>query len=239
MLNYGKKILQFLLPHTCFLCKFPSDRPQDLCSACLKSLPILPQSCPRCAKTLWNPKLSITICKTCRKKPPPFEALYALFSYESPITKLIMELKFHDRLVNAQILGELMAEAIQEQWYHKSPLPDCILPVPLHPKRLRERGYNQALEIARPIAKALKLPIETQLCVRIKHTLAQAQLSRRKRRKNIKNAFAVHGQINNRHIAVLDDVITTGQTLNAICTTLRKAGARQIDVWCCARTLRT
>lgn len=168
------------------------------------------------------------------QQPPPFDATFALFSYQPPITKLIMELKFHQRLVHARVLGELMASMLQQK-YQSQPLPSCIVPVPLHAKRLRERGYNQALELARPIAQQFKIPLDTNTCIRHKHTAAQAQLTQQTRRQNIKNAFKIQEDIKGKHIAVLDDVITTGQTISELCKTLRAAGAARIDVWCCAK----
>lgn len=235
--KHFKKISRCFFPPTCFLCKHPSDRPQDLCSGCLAELPILPQSCSRCAKTLSAFNHTGIICKTCLKEPPPFDATFALFSYKNPITKLVMELKFHERLLNAQILGELMADAIQTRWYLKRRLPDLIIPVPLHPKRLQERGYNQALEIARPIAKTLAIPIDFTHCKRIKYTMPQARLSGSERQENIADAFEIKGNFSDLSLAVLDDVTTTGYTITALCQAIKSAGAKRIDVWCCAKTL--
>lgn len=232
-----KKIMTWFIPPTCILCHQPSDRPQDLCQGCLNELPILPQTCLRCAKTFTTPTFSDLICGECLNHPPPFEAAYALFSYQKPITKLIMELKFHQCLVNAKVLGELMADAIHQRWYATKPLPDLIIPMPLHPQRLKERGFNQALEIARPIAKILKLPLDFTSCTRIKSTAAQARLPAEKRSQNVKNAFATATNFSGRHIALIDDVTTTGHSMQELAKTLKKAGSPQIDVWFCARAL--
>jgi ComF family protein len=227
----------WLMPATCLLCHQPADRQQDLCGVCKNDLPILPQTCPRCAKIFRQPGFPALACGGCLRKPPPFDAAFALFAYEKPVTKLIMELKFHERLLNARILGELMLEAIRTRWYHNKPLPDVIIPMPLHVTRLRERGFNQALEITRPIARSLKIPVDITSCVRQKATAPQARLAAERRAQNLRNAFLVRGNFAGRHIALLDDVTTTGHSINALASAFKKAGAPRIDVWFCARTL--
>ncbi len=235
-LNYFKKIANWFFPYTCILCNYPSNRQQDLCEACLQELPILPQSCPRCANTFVTPLPNDLICGSCLSLSPPFDATFALYDYVAPITKLIMELKFQERLINARILGELMCEAAVTLWYKTSPLPNLIIPMPLHPTRQRERGFNQTIEIATPIAKKLNIPLEKKSCRRIKHTSAQARLQREERQHNLRNAFQINSNFRGYHVAVLDDVITTGQTITHFCKALRLAGADKIDVWCCAKT---
>lgn len=176
------------------------------------------------------------LCGTCLKEDPPFTQVYALYLYQPPITNLIMSLKFGNALANARILGELFAEKIQSEWYRNKPLPEAIIPMPLHPKRLKERGFNQAIEIARPVAKLLNRPLLVIECSRVKHTVAQATLSAKDRLVNIQGAFTSSSLVY-QHVAVLDDVITTGSTMNEFCNTLKKSGVQTIDVWCCARPL--
>ncbi|MDR3477182.1 MAG: ComF family protein [Gammaproteobacteria bacterium] len=236
-LHYLSRLYEWFFPRTCILCHYPSKAAEDLCEPCFLSLPILHESCIQCAKNLPHTSLTDLVCGKCQHSPPPFDRTYALFTYQSPITKLIMELKFHERLVNAKVLGDLLAKTIQHQWYTHQTLPEIILPIPLHNKRLKKRGFNQALEIARPIGKRLHIPIDTQGCLRTKHTEAQAQLALKKRTHNIKNAFYIRGDYTNRHVAILDDVTTTGHTISEFSKALKKAGARRIDVWCCAKTL--
>ncbi len=235
--HYLKTFLHCLLPYTCILCHAPAHSQQDLCHACRIELPILPQSCSRCAKIFTTPLESHLLCGACLQHPPAFDATYALFTYQPPITKLIMELKFHQALVNSRLLGELLADAIQHHWYHNKPLPEMIIPVPLHNKRLRERGFNQAVEMARPIRRLLDIPIDTTTCQRIKYTEPQARLQSEKRHANIKNSFKIMTDLTGRHIAVLDDVITTGGTIEEISKTLKIAGAARIDIWSCARAI--
>jgi ComF family protein len=234
MTHYFQKLYSWLLPYTCVLCHYPSTHNVDLCKPCLSELPILPYSCPQCAR----PLSANHICGECLRETPPYQAAFALFSYEDCVKKLILNLKFNDALINAAILGKLLTQKIAEDWYANQSLPDVIIPMPLHPKRLKERGFNQAIEIARPIAKSLQLPLDIFSCQRIKHTVAQATLPAEKRRENIKNAFLVTSHFIGKHIAVLDDVITTGYTILEFTKVLKKAGARQIDVWSCARAIK-
>ena len=233
--HYLRKIAAWLLPYTCLLCQHPANRYQDLCEPCKKDLPLLKNACVRCAIPLDAP--TTANCGFCQQNPPPFDTAHALYSYEPPIGNLILALKFNQSLIHARVLGELMAEKIQSRWYQTKPLPTLIIPVPLHPKRLKERGFNQALEIARPIAKILQLPIKTAITRRIKHTDAQAALPAVARQNNIKNAFIVTGDLRGQHLAVIDDVMTTGHTMTEFCKTLKRNGAGAIDVWCCARPI--
>lgn len=235
--EYCRKIYWWLFPPICILCSHPSTQLQDLCQRCRNDLPILPQSCPRCANSFAMDTPPELICGHCITRPPPFDATYALYPYKAPITKLIMELKFNQRLINARILGENIAHVAKNVWYINKRLPDMIIPVPLHPQRLKERGFNQAVELAKPIANLLALPMNITSCLRIKHTAAQAMLPAEDRTKNMKNAFLIKDDFTNQHLAVLDDVITTGQTITELCLALKKAGANRIDVWCCAKAL--
>jgi ComF family protein len=192
-----------------------------LCAACRAELPILPQSWPSCAKNIIGPA----------------HDLHVLFSYQTPVNKLIMELKFHEKIINARILGELLLMAIQSDWYREKKLPDVIIPMPLHFQRLKTRGFNQAIEIARPIAKGLRIPMNVSACQRRKNTLPQAMLHADQRSQNMRGAFSIQENLRGQHIAVLDDVITTGHTLAEFIQSLVRAGVAKIDVWCCAQTL--
>lgn len=234
MMYFLKKMTSWLIPHLCILCRNSTHRSQDLCLPCLQQLPILKHYCSICANIL--PVNSQTfICGHCLQETPPFNRTCGLFSYKPPIPKLILDLKFHHALTHARLFGELLAEKIQQDWYKNELLPDAIIPIPLHPKRLQERGFNQAIEIARPIANILKLPLLFTGISRIKSTDPQATLSAHARKNNIKNAFLIKPSFENQHIAVVDDVITTGSTVYEFCRQLRKKGAARISVWCCAR----
>lgn len=221
--------LDFLLPQACVACKAKAE--SNLCVDCRTKLPRINYACTRCGRELSQNAL---ICGECLKYPPPFTRTIVPFFYASPIDQLVIGLKFHGHLLNAKLLGELLAENVVES-YRDCPKPEIIIPVPLHKARLQERGFNQALEIAKPLAKKLDLPLARYNCKRIKNTAAQTSLTAAERHANVKKAFLVAGKIP-AHIAVIDDVVTTGSTIVEFCKVLRQAGAITIDVWCCARS---
>jgi ComF family protein len=146
---------------------------------------------------------------------------------------LLKELKFHHQLTVARLLGDWLGEMLV---HRQTPLPECIIPVPLHPARLRERGFNQALELARPIARRCNIPLVTKAVRRIRHTTPQVQLDLKARRGNVRGAFSANQMVLSRHVAVIDDVITTGNTITEVARVLRSAGVEEIEVWSCART---
>lgn len=174
-------------------------------------------------------------CERCRSSPPPFNRLCALFSYQPPIIRLIGSLKFGQQLYPATLFSKLLAEAINQCWYKTEHLPQVIIPVPLHSKRQRQRGYNQAAELSKALAKHLDLPLGLDLCSRIRNTAPQARLSKETRRRNLSSAFAVHMTENYKHVALVDDVVTTGSTVRALSLALRTSGVEFIDLWCVAR----
>jgi len=224
-------MLKKIMPYTCILCHDKSDQQMDLCSHCQRDLPYWQHGCRKCGVVLNNDE---KICGACLHKLPPFGSTFAMCKYKLPFTKLILELKFQQQLVNARILGELMAQKLKQR---NRKLPQCVIPVPLSKKRLRERGFNQAVELAKPICKILQLPLIVDSCKRVRHTKAQAMIPARRRYKNIKNAFVVDKNFNAKHVAIVDDVVTTGYTVKEFSKVLRKAGVETIEVWCCAKTV--
>lgn len=177
-----KKLIEWLLPHACILCKNITQNAYDICLPCLEHLPFLGNACFACANKLSKTHQN-ALCASCLKQKPPFDMTHGLFRYEPPIPKLIRDLKFNHALTHAKLLGELLTQKILSEWYHEIPFPTAIIPIPLHNDRIKERGFNQALEIARPIAKALKLPLLVQDAIRIKPTLPQATLKAEERKK--------------------------------------------------------
>lgn len=229
MLKNFTQWLNILLPFTCVICHARTDRSQDLCETCFHSLPFYGTACSRCGTEL---AFTAPFCAICLKHPPPFQGMHILFHYQPPISQWIIQLKFHQQLLYARLLGELFAEVILTSG---KKLPDAILPMPLHTKRLRSRGYNQALEIAKPIARRIKRPILLDACVRSKSTQPQTTLSRKARAQNMQNAFILQRNVNFKHIAILDDVVTTGNTIDALAKTLQRHHSLNIEVWCCAK----
>lgn len=236
MVNYWSFFKRIATPPSaCLLCQAPATATQPLCDGCLPDLPWNTHACERCALPL-PPEL--LLCGECRPRPPPQQATIAPLRYVFPVDGLIAGLKYHQQLAHTPLLSRLLLEAIQAA---DQPLPQLVIPVPLHPRRLAERGYNQSLELARPIAKALGLPVEARLIQRERHTRAQRTLNAATRQRNLDRAFAIDerrlAQLGHPvHVALVDDVLTTGATVGAIANLLQRHGVADIDVWCVART---
>lgn len=208
-----------LAPPCCALCGGRGQRLQepwglDLCRHC-------EEACPR-----WSPE------------PLPFDAAFCLFRYQPPVDVMVTQLKFHGDLAFSRVLGILFARAFLAAG---GATPDCIVPLPLHRSRLRERGFCQTTEIARHIARRIRcggraLPVRSDLLQRRRATRAQSGLSAAERADNLRDAFGVSPVASMpRHVALLDDVLTTGHTASAAATALRDAGVERIQLWCCAR----
>ncbi|QOJ21562.1 MAG: ComF family protein [Gammaproteobacteria bacterium] len=202
----------------------------DFCPACYRDLPQLPAShCPVC---LW-PVPTNEICGNCLKKPPAFTRTLAALRYTFPADALIHALKYQTNLAIAPVLANLFIARLKTM----ETMPDVIVPMPLHPIRLRERGFNQAMEIGRTIAKQTGIALLPDGCSRIKHTLPQTGLPWKERQKNIRRAFSCRIDVSGKHVAIVDDVMTTGATLNELAQVLRRRGATEISNWVIARTL--
>ena len=226
--NWLKNIHNWLLPATCILCDGAGSVGRDLCAGCAAELPYISAACVRCAIPLSQAGL----CGQCQRSPPSFDAAWALLHYREPVDQLIKGLKFNGKLHNARLLGELMAErwVIPEAFRH-----DAIVPVPLHPARLRQRGFNQAMELARPLARRLAVPLLPHLCQRLRDTAPQLGQDARARQCNLKGAFAVAPLGKIKSVVIVDDVMTTGSTAELLAQALKKAGVARVELWVCAR----
>jgi len=201
---------------------------QALCSGCqsLFQAPLNP--CQICAKPLTQAE---GICGECRSDPPNFSQTICAAIYAPPVSLWVQQLKFGDRLDRASIMAEALLEPISSIGPN---IP--IIPVPLHPKRLKSRGYNQAYEIAKIIAKQQNRPLLADALIRTKHTAMQAELHEKQRAANVRAAFQVENPINYEAVIVLDDVMTTGQTLRSVANCLIKAGVDKVIVAVFARS---
>jgi len=238
MVNYWSNIAQIILPEKCFLCQISHaiNPKTGLCLGCIKNLPWLQQSCQRCSLPL-NSTNTLQLCGQCQTKAPAFDASHCLFHYETPIDRLVSRFKFNQQLSYSRLFGQLMAEHINDR-YQGTTLPDIVIPVPLHKSRLRERGFNQAQEIARICARELDLPLETKQCQRDKDTAHQLGLSAIERRRNLRRAFSSKAFPTGSRVALVDDVMTTGTTLAELAACLKKAGCQEVHLWCIARAYR-
>lgn len=223
-----------LLPRACLLCRTLTQASHHLCEPCRQELPILSHSCRKCAQFLHANERQLTLCGQCLTDPPPFDQVYALFPYLPPLPRMIAAFKFEEQFSYGACFSTLLREKIRE-WYQPHPLPDLLIPVPLHASRLRERGFNQTLELIKPLAHTYKIPID-QSVIRHKATAAQHLLPKRERLANTANAFQVVRSYQNRHVAIIDDVMTTGQTVSALARLLKQAGASKVDIWAIARS---
>jgi ComF family protein len=219
---------RFVLPLHCLLCGAPGADGLDLCRDCAGEMPRNRRCCARCALPLAEPA---ALCGQCQRRPPPWDAAWVPFRYAWPLDRLETRFKFGADLAAGRVLSTL--------WLRETPpiaRPDLLVPVPLHRHRLRVRGYNQAIELARPLAKALQVPLQYTWLQRERGTSAQTELGAVARRRNVRRAFAARAEVAwPEHVALLDDVMTTGATLAECSRVLRRAGVKRIDVWALAR----
>jgi ComF family protein len=202
---------------------------RQVCGGCEADLPWHSQ--PHCLQCATPTPLG-QVCGACLKHPPAFDHTRAALIYAFPLDRMIPRLKYHAQLAIAPALGECLAQAVEQ-----AARPDRLIPMPLHPRRIRERGFNHATEIAREVAKRLGVPLDTASCQRIRDTPPQMALQHAARRRNVRGAFACSGDVRGLHIALVDDVMTTGTSLDELAATLKRAGAREVTCWVAARTL--
>jgi ComF family protein len=223
-----RSLFKQIIPCNCLLCG-AAAMASPLCGGCLADLPWHSQpQCPQCA----TPTPAGQVCGVCLKHPPAFDHTYAALAYAFPLDRLIPRLKYHGQLAIAPALGECLARAAAS-----SPRPDRLIAMPLHAQRIRERGFNHASEIAREVAKQLELPLDAASCQRIRDTPPQMGLKHDARRRNVRGAFACSDSVRGQHIALVDDVMTTGTSLDELAATLKRAGAREVTCWVVARAL--
>lgn len=214
------------LPQRCLLCTAASS-PDVLCAACHRALPRLPQAqCTLCAA----PTASGAVCGTCLRRAPRFDRVAAALAYSFPVDALIHAFKYGGNLALAQLFGEILAQRVDEP-------ADAVIPMPLSRERLRSRGFNQAHEIARVVGQRLGIPVLARACRKVADTQPQALLPWSERARNVRGAFVCDLDLRDVRVAVVDDVMTTGATMNEIARNLRQAGAVRIVAWVVARAL--
>jgi ComF family protein len=217
------------------LCDEPVEAEMPICVACETDLPWLGDHCVTCALPLAAAGLT---CGECQLEPPAFEEVVVPWLYGFPVDSLITRFKHNAKWPFGHLLADVLGQYLQHRFDEGLPRPDALLPVPLARKRLRQRGFNQAAMLARWLNKSLDLPIEETVLSRIKDTDAQQDLDAKSRKRNLRKAFDLmpDAQVKGRHLALVDDVLTTGATAQALARLLMEAGAARVDVYCLART---
>lgn len=226
-LNNCVQIAHATLPEQCLLCNAAATT-LALCGRCHDELPWLPQAhCPQCALPTTNGN----VCGGCLSHRPGFDAITAAFIYEWPLAPLIQRYKYAGNLALAGVFARALASRINTA-------VDVIIPMPLAPRRLAERGFNQALEIARVVSRVKQTTLAPTACRRVLESLPQATLPWKERARNIRGAFVCDADLSGKRVAVIDDVLTTGATINELARNLRKAGAIEIQGWVVARAVK-
>lgn len=220
---------RWIVPSACLICAGEAE-PGTVCAGCRASLPWNPIACPVCALPLRSEIAHV--CARCAAEPPAFDSTLAAFRYEAPIRQAIAGLKYRAQFRQSRWLGAELAQLVARR---PSPLPELLIPVPLHASRLRSRGYNQALELARGIARTLAIDLDWRCATRLRATADQIGQDAKARRKEVRGAFAVGPAVAGRNVALIDDVMTTGSTVDDLARAARAAGALRIEVWIAAR----
>ncbi len=228
ILNKCSHFAQSHLPQACFLCGARVTG-KMLCAGCEADLPALsPHCCPQCAL----PTPGGEVCGACLKHPPAFDRTLAVFSYAFPLDTLVQQCKYAGATSLTAFFAERMAQRAAAE--HKL---DLLLPMPLHPARLAQRGFNQAAEIARRLSPQVGISWLADACQRVRNTPSQAGLDLKSRQSNLRGAFACSMDLAGKRVALIDDVMTSGSSLNELSRVVRKAGAAEIQTWVLARTL--
>lgn len=226
-----QRCLNLFLPPACLLCgeKLPPGfLATDFCPTCRAGFPQpVPARCPICAVAYRTLVPSAHHCEACLRQPPPFVRVHAVGPYAGTLREAVQRFKYRGQLPLEYPLGTLLAESLQAGDEQR---PDLIVPVPLHKSRLRDRGYNQALQLARQVGRQLRVPVAPDLLRRVRSTASQQGLDAVTRKSNLRGAFAVTAPLTGRHLLLVDDVLTTGATARECASILRKAGAASVEV---------
>ena len=218
------------LPSVCVVCNQYHQGRVAVCAACHELLTPLGPVCYHCAQPL--PDSDFLVCGHCCIKKPSFDRVIAATRFEEPIRSLLHEFKYHEGLYLCSFFATLIVAAMPQDALKT----ECLIPVPMHPNRLRLRGFNHAAELVKQLGATLNLPYELSVCKKTINTPPQACLDAKQRQQNLRHVFYVK-PLPFQHITLVDDLMTTGSTANEIAKTFKKQGVNRVDVWCCSRAL--
>jgi len=232
----GKRLVQSIAgfidylfaPGLCLACGCELDNAESLCGCCAEHLQRVPNPCLYCGQP--NP-VAGQVCPACLLNPPRWQRMIAPLQYRGLTRDYLQQLKYSEALH----LSKTLCRQCFDPFRLSAPKPEVLLPVPLHRERLRERGYNQADEIASLWSREFGIPIERQALTRLRATPSQSGLSATQRTQNMRRAFAWRAGHDYRHVAIVDDIVTTGSTVGEITRTLHRAGVEYVEVWAIAR----
>jgi len=234
------RLIKFLYPSRCQLCGSPHNLQYDgqLCAFCAAVIRLNNNACQVCGLPMPGNRDRVlavaAVCGQCIKCPPVYDVCWSAFVYAQPLEWMIHQFKFCTKLHFSPLLSNLMAENLPDYLY-KEARPDVIIPMPLHRKRLKQRGFNQSYLLIKPVARALNIPIDLFFCERMRDTDHQTGMRALQRVQNVRGAFKVSFQCHYNHVVIFDDVVTTGASVTELSKVLKKAGVQRVDVWCLAR----
>ena len=234
-----EKLLNFFYPPGCQLCGDSQNTQYagQLCQACAADLRLNLNACSICGLPGLSSRALGALplrCGQCLKTPPVYDLCWSPYIYAQPLEWMIQQLKFNAKLNFASLLSALLVNSWPE-YLCKENKPDAIIPMPLHSRRLKHRGFNQSYLLIKPLAKSLGIPVDLNSCVRVKDTEHQTGKNARQRQLNIKNAFTFCNKKNYRHVVLFDDVVTTGSSVSELSRTLKREGVERVDIWSLAR----
>ena len=226
----GVSVLRWMTPPCCLFCHDQPEYRHGLCQACWHTLPFgLGWCCSHCGGALAQ----AGICGQCRQRPPDFDDIAVPLLYEAPVDRMLCALKYRQLLSFARTAAGVIADNVLKRHQKR---PDLLCAVPMTPRALRRRGLNQSAFIAQLVSRTLGIPIRVSLLKKVRDTDQQSTLNARERQKNLIQAFHCKHRLDGRHIALVDDILTTGATANEVSKILKAAGAARVDIWVCART---
>jgi ComF family protein len=221
----------FTLPRICLICKLKYKKRTPICPECEKKIPSLPTLCFFCSEPTLD--ASSQLCLQCQYQASNIRRIFVFYEYAEPLRTLITDFKFHHHYSLLNYLSELFLSQLPED----AKQTECLIPIPLHRKKHAKRGYHQTYLLAKSLGKRLSIPVSLKYCKKIIETASQSQLNRQDRQHNLKNAFKF-SKPNFEKITLIDDIITTGATIQTIAQGFQELGVEHIDVWCLAKSIK-